>query len=182
MPGATRKVAHGGCVCICFAMQNRDIPLHCWKTRALRISTAITEKAGNCQMRRMLMEQHAVEGNGEGYSAREPARGITHACFLCLSAIAIHACSERRELSIRAPSASATERVASFRAVLPPTEIKSSNSFLAEGLFSSYRAGLKQYLYINDNCTRIVSPPINRVDRDCDAVEGVKFKGELSVT
>lgn len=62
-------------------------------------------------------------------SAREPAWGITHACSLCLSAIAIHACSETRELSIRALSAFAIERVASFRSVLLPASTKSSLKF-----------------------------------------------------
>lgn len=92
--------------------------------------------------------EHAEEGNGEGHTAREPARGITHACSLRLSAIAIHACSETRELSIRAPSAFAIERAASFRAASPPAAGQNLQ-FLSRRLFpkSLYPCRINSNIY-----------------------------------
>lgn len=87
-----------------------------WKKRAVGASRAIIEKAENCQTRRMPME-HAEESNGERDAAESEEPGH-HACaLLSLSPLyAIRACSETRELTIRAPSAFAVERAASFRA------------------------------------------------------------------
>lgn len=59
-----------------------------------------------------------MEGNGEGHGAREPARGITHACYLTPKRYRYPCVLRNARLSIRALSAFAIVRVASFRAVL----------------------------------------------------------------
>jgi len=88
--------------------------------------------------------EHAKEGNDEGHSAREPARGITHACYLCLNAIAIHACFETRELTIRALSAFAIERAAFFGLAARQNQIlNSSFANCFKGLFLCIHAELK---------------------------------------
>lgn len=53
-----------------------------------------------------------MEGNGEGHGAREPARGITHACYLTPKRYRYPCVLRNARLSIRALSAFAIVRVA----------------------------------------------------------------------
>lgn len=89
----------------------RDISCaaHRWKTQAVRATTAIIEKAENCQMSEDADGARAEESNSARDTTRA-SRGITHALFVCLG------------LSLYVPSVRAPKRASApfeLRRLLP---------------------------------------------------------------